>query len=287
MGRSHMKVVELKELKIPGFPKIARECLQHLQDPNVDLLRLIQILQRDTGLCSSILKLGNSTLFGIGKPTSDLKIAICRSGFTPLMQILISHTMESSFVFKETGFFSSHAFVRHSAFVGQIAWELCHKLGLSTVQDALVAGVLHDVGHAAQATLRPQEMEKLVAACQSKKLDFANTEIDFNGELTHGEIGEHIMRAWGLPETVQMLVRWHHEPFDKISAHKFPEDIEAKLLILQVADILAHRFGAGYENYQRDLRVPPKIIEKLKLNPESLLKAVEKAKEYLLSLGIS
>ena len=88
---------------------------------------------------------------------------------------------------------------------------LTEKLSPELLDNAFFIGLLQDIGtltfgHCmpAQYNLILSEMEKTSSDCQ----DAEESILGYN----HQEIGEYMMKSWGLPETLYMPVGYHHNP---------------------------------------------------------------------------
>jgi putative nucleotidyltransferase with HDIG domain len=122
---------------------------------------------------------------------------------------------------------------------------------------AYTAGLVHDIGksvitHALDGKTQAA-MRELIA---SKESSFAEAEKLSLG-TDHAEVGECLLRQWGLPELLLEAVAHHHQPVlqpkPQLSA------------IVHVADVIAHEAGTspGWASYA--MRVDEKAVEALGL----------------------
>ncbi len=90
----------------------------------------------------------------------------------------------------------------HSLAVSQLAWAIAGRLGLDevTVEEAALAGLLHDVG---MRELRYDELYRAANPSNEERLEYRR----------HVELGEQIVSGTGLDRVAQ-AVRHHHERWD-------------------------------------------------------------------------
>ena len=79
------------------------------------------------------------------------------------------------------------------------------------VDDAFVAGMLHDVGKLALAANFPGVYAEVLVRAQESGEGLLASEIAEFG-ANHAEIGGHLLALWGLPAPVVDAVAWHHDP---------------------------------------------------------------------------
>ena len=79
-----------------SLPAVAMEVLALARDPALDAADLKASLERDPALAAKVLRVVNSSLFGLAHPVSSLNQAITMLGLRPL-KIAITHTLSLSF----------------------------------------------------------------------------------------------------------------------------------------------------------------------------------------------
>lgn len=98
----------------------------------------------------------------------------------------------------------------HSIAVAAVASLIARTTGRGDPGIAFLAGALHDIGLCASERLAPQEFAAVIALVD--ELSPAN---DVEQELLgwdHAELGEAILNQWGMPESVTVAARHHHQP---------------------------------------------------------------------------
>lgn len=270
----------LENFRIPAMPQVAREALNYFYKSDPDVSIIARLVNSDVSLTGTILKLGNSARFNSSGPkTSDVKIAIGRIGLNALRQILITHAFSQAFKLDAKNPLDAAAFWRHSAMTAEIAFELSQKSHRHMAADLQLAGVMHDIGFLLFSMNNPKDCERLIANCAQTGNDFRTAERNM-GFTPHCKLSAAVVRAWNIPQTVEMLVS-HHDEDDPAMLSKLSPDIRVNIAILQISDLLAHRFGGSYKNYHRDSRMDPKLVTLSGLVSDDISRAVKNAKSFL------
>jgi len=268
-----------KDIKLPSIPNAVRECLSQMYSSEADIAKLASLAQKDAGITSSILKLANSTLYAMGQPTSDLKVGVTRIGLSSLMQILIKYSIEKLFEFDPIDFFDVKSFTKHCSWVSQIAFELGKILNISPLSDLLVAGLLHDVGLLVRTISDKALMKQITERCLNDKIDFQTAEKNLKLE-SHEILGEVLLEKWQLPESVIMLIKYHHTD-ETFRPKKLTMEQNKAINLLSLADTISHRFCNAFTNYARDTRVNTVELDKLGLTTQDVSKVVKLATQQL------
>lgn len=274
-----MKMFLPEGFKLPAMPQVARECLVYLYNPNADSAVLAKSLSRDIGISASILKLGNSGLFLLGKgpPTSDLKTAIFRIGHDNLRQLMILHALESTFVFKDSLSFDFNSFTRHCSFVSLLCAEFAKRIAPDSVADIQMAGLMHDLGLAIMASLFNENFTQMAKHCIDNKVDFATAEGQLGLE-PHSRLGCRALETWEIPEKVKQLISLHDTK--KIEDRKdVPLEISKLVDIIILSDTLAHSYGFGFKEYKRDTRIELSMLKRMELSADVVKEVVKNALE--------
>ena len=74
---------------LPPFPLTVTRVLQMLRDPNVTAEALTEVVKFDQAIATNVLRLCNSSLFGLRRPITNLREAIVYIGLSNLKKIII------------------------------------------------------------------------------------------------------------------------------------------------------------------------------------------------------
>ena len=82
--------------EVPPLSKTVQDAVDFLQQPEVDLKKLSEILEKDVGLSSKILKVANSPLFARPREITSVLSATSIMGLKTLRAIIVSASLKES-----------------------------------------------------------------------------------------------------------------------------------------------------------------------------------------------
>lgn len=198
---------------LPSIPALYFELLQELgaKDPSAE--RIGGIISRDPSMSAKILKLANSAFFGFKQRIANPTEAVIYLGATTIQSLVLSLQIFSLFEPVNLDSFSVERLWEHSWKSGSIARRIAERENLSaeSVDQALAAGLLHDVGKLLLATRFTAEFREALDLQQARRLPLwqAEHEVFF---ATHADVGGYLLGLWGLPDPIVESVVCHHLP---------------------------------------------------------------------------
>lgn len=218
--------------ELPVFPRVVHEILATIDDPDANLKVLSGYIQQDPVASARVISLANAAAIRSGRHDSigNVFAAISMIGMSRVRELALMSVMTDFMNRIEPGV--DRAFWEHSVIVGVCAEELamfCNQRISSS--EALVAGLLHDVG---QLWLMRFERQASGAAWISALLKNIPVDVAEHARFGagHPEIGAWLAEDWRLPQAVVGAIRGHHAP-----AGEIPEGLSA---IVHVAEVLSN-----------------------------------------------
>jgi putative nucleotidyltransferase with HDIG domain len=89
------------------------------------------------------------------------------------------------------------------------------------VDDAFIAGLLHDIGKLILASNVPEEYLKIRELTRDGRMSFIDAEREIIG-TTHAEVGAYLLCLWGFSDAIVEAVGFHHEPMVGLHAEFSP-----------------------------------------------------------------
>jgi putative nucleotidyltransferase with HDIG domain len=219
--------------RLPIVPELYLQLKTALKDEDVDARALGAIIKRDIGMTAKILKLVNSSFFGLRRVISDAEEAVTYLGIDTIKTLVLSDSIfEQSKPF-ETRFFNISDLWHHSMTVAAGAKAIAQAEGLaqSAREEAFVGGILHDVGVLILASNFPDTYNKAAELVITEKLTIPTAEQELFG-VTHAEVGAYLLGLWGLPAPILNIVALHHR------VHLQDESSVTPLIAVHAADVL-------------------------------------------------
>jgi len=196
--------------QVPTLPQIATAVMKMLDDPDTSTRDIQDVMVQDPGLAGRILKLANSSYYGLTNKVSNLNQAIVILGFRTIRSIALSACVVDVFPDKP-GFdaFNLDDFWKHSIISASVCRGLATRCANLDEEEAFVAGLLHDIGKMVILHYAPDEMLSILNRSKEDKTSFDESESNVI-ETTHGEIGGWLVSKWGLPEYMGEAIMHHH-----------------------------------------------------------------------------
>lgn len=203
----------MRVVSLPSAPLIYQQFTQAIRSSDVSARQIGTIIAKDPAMTAKILQLANSAFFGTCLRTAnpveaavylevDTIRALAQSGSVfwvfdgPLStQSRIAALQEHSMSAALTG-----AAVAGAMSALQLVFD-----------EAMVAGLLHDLGKLVLAVHFPTEYDRVLATASASEPEQLEAELAVFGN-THAEIGGYLLSLWGLPDSIVKAVTFHHCP---------------------------------------------------------------------------
>jgi HD-like signal output (HDOD) protein len=203
---SHMKT-------LPSLPTLYLELIRALQLPETTMTRIGEIISKDVGMTAKILQLVNSSFFGLSRHVSTAEHAAKLLGAEIIKAVVLSVQIFSRFENSPQSGLDLDVLINHSLCVGSFAQKISQGQGQhpKIVDNAFIAGMLHDAGKLILAENLPQKYSQAMALARTKHLMAWEAEREIFG-ATHAEVGAYLIGLWGLPDNIVEALAFHHSP---------------------------------------------------------------------------
>jgi HD-like signal output (HDOD) protein len=197
----------------PTVPPIYSEVLKALESAEVTHKQLGEIIGRDPALTSEVLRLTNSTHLGLPRNITDPGEAIKALGLEPVKALVMALQFLAEHSRVRPGYLSVDQIWLHSVNVGQIARDLVlfETKDRTLASQALIAGLLHDLGKVVLATNFDDLYGRVHSLARKQPVTLWDVEREMFG-ASHGEIGACLLGMWNMPAAIVDAVALHHEP---------------------------------------------------------------------------
>jgi HD-like signal output (HDOD) protein len=198
--------------ELPPFSPVLNRLLASLANDDLPFARFAALVEKDTVLAGSVLKLVNSALYGREGTINSVPHAIAIMGLDKLRNLALSFSVAR--VWKNARAprqFSVPRFNLHSVATGILADRLAQLVPTSYPEGAFVAGLFHDVGKLMAAIVAPDSYEALV----KREASGQPAGVAFERELfgcDHAELSSAALKSWNLPVPIQTAAAHHHDP---------------------------------------------------------------------------
>lgn len=186
---------------------VAQRVLQMLDDPEFEMHRVVSVLETDPALATQILKLVNSSYFGLSRRIATLQHAVSCLGAHTLRLALLNYGVLQCMA-QILPVSHREVFLRRSLTMAVVADKLVRFAGQGDADEAYCAGLIADIGSLALAQAEPKRYLQLLAEAGSDQELLAAERETFG--VDHANLGGRLLRQWNLPDAIVEAVSAHH-----------------------------------------------------------------------------
>ena len=197
----------LKTIRIPPRPSLLVDLQKELNKDEPSAKGLAKIISNDVALAASLLKLTNSSFFGLRLKAQSVDHAVNLIGITQtgiLMTGIIARqaiTSSASSMGKFWDFSSKRA---------QALSAMVRRVPVCSADVAHTFGLFCDIGVPILMERFPDYADTWKKA--NSEFELALTQVEDQHHITnHASIGSLMARTWGLPEQVYTAILLHHD----------------------------------------------------------------------------
>jgi putative nucleotidyltransferase with HDIG domain len=191
--------------EIPVQPNVAQHLIGLLRQPAwYSLSRIAAIANRDPAIAGRLIQAANSPLFCARMRIGSVQHALAYLGESASRRIVTALMARSMFGSSGT----LRRLWEHSLKTAQFLENLARAAGFVEPSEALLTGLVHDVGRIALARQKEAAMHAHLTAAGGAAT-WAETLL-FG--VDHAELGARILESWRFPEAIVEAVRFHHRP---------------------------------------------------------------------------
>lgn len=253
----HLRVVVGRIRTVPAMPQVYAKLRAVLADETTSTRQVADLIAADPAVTAKVLQMVNSAFFRLARRITRIDQAVTYLGFTGIRNLTLTAEVFSSWSGSRTAdSFDFERMQRHVQAVATAAAALARDTDFA--DDALLAGLLHDIGYWVLGSELPAEFASAVDLAQRKRMLLEAAETAVIG-ASHAQLGAYLLGLWGLPYSVVEAVAYHHAP-QRAGAQEFDT-----LAALAVAQSLVPEDDAGTFDMPlvRDARVGADYFEAL------------------------
>lgn len=254
---------------IATLPEITMKIVELVEDPKSTAQDLHKVISNDPALCSRILKVVNSSFYGLPGQIGSINRAIVMLGLNAVKNIAIAASLAKLFRGGDlTPGFSARDLWTHSNVTAASAKLIASTLKLGLSDEAFLAGLIHDIGIMVEMQFDRNKLidvfrrvgadAKGVPAC-----DFIQIENESFG-ANHQDFGVGLCEKWKFPKVFAFVTGFHHRPLELAAEHR------NIVSLVYVADRIAADLGQGFRQDILSTAMDPGVLDHLKLTQEKV-----------------
>lgn len=232
---------------VPVFHAVALKLQQVLSRPNFRVEEVNRLISADPGLVSQVLRVANSSYYAGLSKVGTMHEAIVRLGSREVASIAMLATQQDQYRSEDPRFNAMMQILWKHAFCCAVGSKwLAQRTGYDMmVQEAFLAGLLHDIGNLFLLKVMEQigKVQKLPGGLNQSIISEVLSSM-------HVEQGYQLLQAWHLPESYCAVVAGHEaEQWDQgnplLAMVRLADQSCKKLGIGMHKDPSLHLFGSA------------------------------------------
>src|SRR5258706_2013169 len=250
--RVELILQQLEEL--PTLPAVALKVLEVTASEDSSAKEVIQLISSDVSLASRILQLVHRADAGVSGEVHSIERAVILLGFDAVRSAVLAVSVFETFSGQQgrsPNHFHIEEFWKHSVAVACCAELLAEELSAVSgnvdtaaidPREAMVCGLLHDLGKVALDAVLPKSFDKVVEATELLRGNIADLERSIIG-LDHMVVGKRLAERWGLPASIRDCI-WLHGQLPA----SLPATVRNPRLVnlVTLADVLVREQDLGF-----------------------------------------
>ena len=256
------------------MPQILIKLIEHLQADDAGMPELAALIAKDAAMTSKILTVANSSAYHRNNRAVGLEQSLVSLGTDMIKTLVISESVFQTFnSFPHSSSTDLRGFWKSSLTTAVIARDVAKQMEYPHVEEAYLAGLLHNVGRLALLATAPKEYAFNFMARDDEDLCAVEQR---TLQITHSEAGAWLIERWHLDSFLADSVLYHHEPLARLeSAHPL-------IRIVRLAHLLcSHRdddLGPAIDDASRLCGLDGTVLKQI---VSSAARQVEKSADYL------
>ncbi|MCE9595810.1 MAG: HDOD domain-containing protein, partial [Planctomycetes bacterium] len=196
-----LRDVIAKVATIATLPETTSRIVTIVEDPRSSAAQLHKIVAHDPALVSRILKVVNSAFYGLPGQIGTVDRAIVLLGLNAVKNIAVAASMGQLFrAAPLCDGYSARDLWTHCVSVAVTAREFAKQLKLPIVEEAFLAGMIHDLGILVELQVWPDKLREICQAASSTGQPFCQIEEEMTG-VDHQKLGAALVDRWKFPRS--------------------------------------------------------------------------------------
>jgi len=218
-----------------SLPQALAQILREVDNPDFGSEHLARIILKDPPLTAKILKLANSSMYRRYSRVSNVHQAVQTLGAVTVKCLALSSSVLHSDQIRADSGVDPRRYFENVLTIAAACEKIAVAVGHKSVEEAFIAGLLHDMGTLFLLHHYPREYRRVVAEQGRGIASVLDTERRIFG-TDHCEIGYHLATRWRLPEYIAIAIRDHHHDRPGDRSNPIPRIVKlATLMVDQTA----------------------------------------------------
>jgi diguanylate cyclase (GGDEF)-like protein len=268
---THIQKVLDSSVELPSPPAIAVRILDAVKNDKESFRSLAQVVSSDPALTAKMLKVANSSIYGLPRRVDTIEMALTVLGIRALKNIALSFVIVGEIQNACRGVFDFEKFWK-DAVTSAVAAEMFSSLMGKKSDDTFVSALLQNIGYLVMVLTQPEDYTKVKSQEKGSELD----QIEFERKIfgfDHQELGAAMLKDWGLPETIFMPILYHH------ISDQCPDEYQDRAFVLYASNLLSSIYQ-NHNSGEKAQQVQNLLKEKKQFSADEVEKLIDSVAEH-------
>jgi HD-like signal output (HDOD) protein len=254
---------------IATLPEITLKIVALVEDPKSTATDLHKVIANDPALCARILKVVNSSFYGLPGQIGSINRAIVMLGLNAVKNIAIAASLAKLFRGGDlTPSFSAKSLWMHSVVTAATCKMLSDRMGFAVSDEAFLCGLIHDIGIMVEMQSDRNKLIEVIQRTGADKAGVPATDMieaeDAVFGANHQQFGAALCAKWKFPANFSSVTGYHHRPLELAS------ELRTLPCIVYVGDRLAAEIAQGFRLDLLSTQISQDVLDTLKLTTEKV-----------------
>lgn len=186
---------------LPAMPGVVAEVLRITQDPSSSMSDVTRCIESDPALTAKVLRLSNSSYYGMRQYVGTLKLALVILGVREVRNIVLGVSVFDTLRNKDGNFEIAQAVWEASLRVAGLSKRLGTAMGMGLQGEEFIAGLLTDIGKLVLLRQLGKDYIKVYKEHAGSPSALTKAEQDCFG-YSHADAATALVIRWSLPQTL-------------------------------------------------------------------------------------
>ena len=235
-----------ESIELISLPDVYVRLRDVINTPNSSMSDVAHIIVHDPAITARLLKLVNSSFFGLVSKVDTMTHAVNLLGTQQVHDLVLATVVVDSFSGFTNDSFNIYDFWFNGVYCAVTARLLAYHCDELDTERPFIAGLLHNIGHLVTYQKIPEQACAAAELAAQKNIKLYMAEREVLG-FDYAQVGAELMREWQLPKSLQAITEFHTEP---VKASEFK--LEAAIIHIASA-------------------ITKNALEKIPVSPETLV----------------
>jgi len=212
-GPPSLEQIVAKTGDLPPIPATALRALEMTNDPQVSVRELQTVLAQDQALTARILRIANSSMYGLRREIGTVSHAVAILGLDTTRSILAAACVQQVF---QTGMVKARdlgtkLLSDHSWGAGLCSRVIAKYVRYAPQEEAFLSGLMHDIGKPVLLKNLPDRYMPIINDVYRGEATFYDAEQVVLG-FSHAQVGSILAEKWNFPPQLSEAIGYHHDP---------------------------------------------------------------------------